>query len=212
MQPREATIEAMQEVSGPVIATSLVLFAVFVPVAFMGGITGRLYQQFAITIAVSVAFSSVNALSLSPALASKLLKPKGESKSFLDPFYRWFNRVFEKATGIYVAIAAWVVRRWVLGLVSIAALMVGVVWLGGAIPAGFVPEEDQGYILINVQLPDAASLQRADEVCGAGGKDSGGYHGDRKLYDGRRVRPALQFGYDQQRGFLHHARPVGGSA
>jgi HAE1 family hydrophobic/amphiphilic exporter-1 len=165
MKPREATIEAMQEVSGPVIATSLVLFAVFVPVAFMGGITGRLYQQFAITIAVSVAFSSVNALTLSPALASKLLKPKGESKSILDPFYRWFNRVFDKATTIYIAIAAHVMRRWVVGLLLIAVLMVGIVWLGGAIPGGFVPEEDQGYIIINVQLPDASSLQRSDVVC-----------------------------------------------
>jgi len=165
MTPREATIRAMEEVSGPIVATSLVLFAVFVPVAFMGGITGRLYQQFAITIAVSVAFSSINALTLSPALASKLLKPKGEKKSLLDPFYRWFNRVFEKSTEIYVKIAGLVVRRWLLGLGLIAALMAGIVWLGGAIPGGFVPEEDQGYILINVQLPDAASLQRSDAVC-----------------------------------------------
>ena len=114
MAPREATIEAMQEVSGPIVATSLVLFAVFVPVAFMGGITGRLYQQFAITIAVSVAFSTVCALTLSPALAAKLLKPKGDSRSFLDPFYRWFNRVFDRATGIYVAIAGVMVKRWAI--------------------------------------------------------------------------------------------------
>jgi len=165
MSPREATIEAMHEVSGPIVATSLVLFAVFVPVAFMGGITGRLYQQFAITIAVSVAFSSINALTLSPALASKLLKPKGDKKSLLDPFYRWFNRVFDKATNTYVAIANLVVRRWVVGLLLIAALMAGIVWLAGAIPGGFVPEEDQGYIMANVQLPDAASLQRSDAVC-----------------------------------------------
>ena len=164
MAPREATIEAMQEVSGPVVATSLVLFAVFVPVAFMGGITGRLYQQFAITIAVSVAFSSVCALTLSPALASMLLKPKGDSRSFLDPFYRWFNRVFDRATGIYVAIARVMVKRWAIGLLCIAVLVAGVVWLGGAIPGGFVPEEDQGYILVAMQLPDAASLQRSDEV------------------------------------------------
>jgi HAE1 family hydrophobic/amphiphilic exporter-1 len=163
--PREATIEAMQEVTGPVIATSLVLMAVFVPVAFMGGITGRLYQQFAITIAVSVAFSSINALTLSPALASMLLKPKGDKKSLLDPFYRWFNRVFEWATGVYLAIARFVVQRWAVGLLIIAALVAGVVWLGGQIPSGFVPEEDQGYILVNVQLPDASSLQRSDQVC-----------------------------------------------
>ncbi len=164
MPPREATVKAMQEVSGPVIATSLVLFAVFIPVAFMGGITGRLYQQFAITIAVSVAVSSVCALTLSPALASMLLKPKGDSRSLLDPFYRWFNRVFERATDIYVAIAGVVIKRSAIGLLCIAALVVGIVWLGAAIPAGFVPEEDQGYILVNVQLPDAASLQRSDAV------------------------------------------------
>ncbi|MHC4452840.1 MAG: efflux RND transporter permease subunit, partial [Planctomycetota bacterium] len=164
MPAREATIEAMNEVSGPVVATSLVLFAVFVPVAFMGGITGSLYQQFAITIAVSVLFSTVNALSLSPALASMLLKPKGESKSFLDPFYNWFNRLFEKATAVYLSIAGVVVKRPVVGLLCIAALVAGIVWLGGAIPGGFVPEEDQGYIMANVQLPDAASLQRTDEV------------------------------------------------
>jgi HAE1 family hydrophobic/amphiphilic exporter-1 len=165
MSPREATIEAMQEVTGPVIATSLVLMAVFVPVAFMGGITGSLYQQFAITIAVSVAFSSVNALTLSPALASKLLRPKGDKKSLLDPFYRGFNRMFEWATGIYLGIARFVVSRWVVGIVLIGVLVAGVVWLGGQIPGGFVPEEDQGYILANVQLPDASSLQRSDEVC-----------------------------------------------
>jgi HAE1 family hydrophobic/amphiphilic exporter-1 len=166
LAPKEATIQAMEEVSGPVVATSLVLFAVFVPVAFMGGITGRLYQQFAITIAVSVAFSTLNALTLSPALAAKLLKPKGESKSLLDPFYRWFNRLFEKATNVYIAIATLFVKRWVVGLLLIAGLMVGIVWLGAAIPGGFVPEEDQGYILVNVQLPDSASLQRSDAVCG----------------------------------------------
>ena len=165
MKPKEATIAAMKEVSGPVVATSLVLFAVFVPVAFMGGITGRLYQQFAITIAVSVLFSTINALTLSPALASRLLKPRGESKSLLDPFYRWFNRVFDRATEIYIGIARFIIRRWVLGMLLIVAVMAGVVWLGGAIPAGFVPEEDQGYILVNVQLPDAASLQRSDATC-----------------------------------------------
>lgn len=164
MPAREATVEAMNEVSGPVVATSLVLFAVFVPVAFMGGITGSLYQQFAITIAVSVAFSTVNALTLSPALASMLLKPKGESRSPLDPFYRWFNRVFERATAFYLAVAGVVVKRPAVGLLCIAALVAGIVWLGGAIPGGFVPEEDQGYIMANVQLPDAASLQRTDAV------------------------------------------------
>ncbi len=103
MSPKEATAQAMKEVSGPVIAIALVLTAVFVPVAFISGITGRLYQQFAITIAVSVMFSAVNALTLSPALASLLLKPKGGKRSFLQPFYDGFNKVFDRFTGGYMS-------------------------------------------------------------------------------------------------------------
>ncbi|MGD8375859.1 MAG: multidrug efflux RND transporter permease subunit [Acidobacteriota bacterium] len=165
MSPKEATIKAMQEVSGPVVATTLVLFAVFVPVAFMAGITGRLYQQFAITIAVSVGFSSINALSLSPALSSRLLRPKGEKGSFLDPFYRAFNRAFDWATRIYTGIAAWFVHRPWTSVGLIALLAGGIVLLGKVVPAGFVPEEDEGWFLVNVQLPDAASLQRSDAIC-----------------------------------------------
>jgi len=165
MKPREATVAAMKEVSGPIIATSLSLIAVFVPVAFMGGITGRLYQQFAITIAISVAISSLNALTLSPALSAMLLKPKSEQKeSVLQPFYNWFNRVFKSATGGYMGLANLFTRKLVLsigGLIGITVMMSG---LFGALPTGFVPEEDQGYFLVNVQLPDAASLERTDNV------------------------------------------------
>jgi len=165
MKPRAATIAAMKEVSGPIVATSLSLIAVFVPVAFMGGITGRLYQQFAITIAISVAISSINALTLSPALSAMLLRPPGEQKkSFLQPFYDKFNAFFAKATDGYMGIANLFTRKLALsmgGLIGIIILMSG---LFGAVPTGFVPEEDQGYFLVNVQLPDAASLQRTDDV------------------------------------------------
>jgi hydrophobe/amphiphile efflux-1 (HAE1) family protein len=164
MQPKEATIAAMKEVSAPIVATSLSLIAVFVPVAAMGGITGRLYQQFAITIAISVAISSINALTLSPALCAMLLRPPGEKKSLLQPFYDRFNRVFDRVTGSYMGIANYFSRRVAMGgaiLILIAVLMSG---LFGAVPAGFVPEEDQGYLLINVQLPDAASLERTTAV------------------------------------------------
>ncbi len=165
LNPRDATVAAMKEVSGPIIATSLSLIAVFVPVAAMAGITGRLYQQFAITIAISVAISSLNALTLSPALAAMLLKPPGErKKSFLDPFYRRFNDVFAVATEKYMGITGFFTRRLavsVAGLVGVVLLMSG---LFGMVPGGFVPEEDQGYFLINVQLPDAASLERTDRV------------------------------------------------
>jgi HAE1 family hydrophobic/amphiphilic exporter-1 len=165
LRPKEATIAAMREVSGPIVATSLSLIAVFVPVAAMGGITGRLYQQFAITIAVSVAISSVNALTLSPALSALLLRPPQERKAGpLSPFYRWFNNSFDSATGSYMRVATLFTRKLVIsvGTLGLVALLMG--GLFQAVPGGFVPEEDQGYFLVNIQLPDAASLERTDKV------------------------------------------------
>ncbi len=164
MSPKEATIAAMKEVSGPIVATSLSLIAVFVPVAAMGGITGRLYQQFAITIAISVAISSINALTLSPALSAMLLRPPGESKSRLQPFYDRFNDWFAKATQEYMKLTNIFTRRLMLSVGVLGALVVGMSGLFALVPSGFVPEEDQGYFLINVQLPDAASLERTDVV------------------------------------------------
>ncbi|MGD8789183.1 MAG: multidrug efflux RND transporter permease subunit [Burkholderiales bacterium] len=166
MSPREATIAAMKEVSGPIVATSLSLIAVFVPVAAMGGITGRLYQQFAITIAISVSISSINALTLSPALSAMLLRPPGGRKSWLQPFYDRFNRVFDFASHHYVGMADIVTRRLWLALGSLVLVTVLVTGLFGLVPGGFVPEEDQGYFLVNVQLPDAASLERTDREIG----------------------------------------------
>jgi HAE1 family hydrophobic/amphiphilic exporter-1 len=165
MGQREATIAAMKEVSGPIVATSLSLIAVFVPVAAMGGITGRLYQQFAITIAISVAISSINALTLSPALSAKLLRPPQErSDSFLTPFYNWFNGRFKVATGNYMGIAGLFTRKLVIAAGTLAVVTFLMGGLFSAVPGGFVPEEDQGYFLVNVQLPDAASLERTDAV------------------------------------------------
>ncbi|MFC1695372.1 efflux RND transporter permease subunit [Pseudomonadota bacterium] len=165
LKPKPATIAAMKEVSGPIVATSLSLIAVFVPVAAMGGITGRLYQQFAITIAISVAISSINALTLSPALSAMLLRPKSEQKAnFLTPFYNGFNSTFQRATGGYMRIATLFTRKLLL---SIGTLLIMIVLMGGlfgVVPGGFVPEEDQGYFLVNIQLPDAASLERTDAV------------------------------------------------
>jgi HAE1 family hydrophobic/amphiphilic exporter-1 len=165
MNPRQATVAAMKEVSGPIVATSLSLIAVFVPVAAMAGITGRLYQQFAITIAISVAISSLNALTLSPALAAMLLRPPAEQKkSFLQPFYDRFNAVFAVATEKYMGITGFFTRRLAITVAGLVGLTVVMSGLFGAVPGGFVPEEDQGYFLINVQLPDAASLERTDQV------------------------------------------------
>jgi HAE1 family hydrophobic/amphiphilic exporter-1 len=164
LKPKEATLAAMKEVSGPIVATSLSLIAVFVPVAAMGGITGRLYQQFAITIAISVAISSINALTLSPALSAMLLRPPGGKASPLQPFYDRFNRVFERTTKGYMGVAGFFMRRIGVSLALLAGLTILLSGLFGIVPNGFVPEEDQGYFLVNVQLPDAASLERTDKV------------------------------------------------
>jgi hydrophobe/amphiphile efflux-1 (HAE1) family protein len=164
MQPKEATIKAMEEVSGPVVAIGLILSAVFVPVGFMGGITGRLYQQFAITIALSVLLSVINALTLSPALAGLLLKAPTGKKSLLSPFYNGFNKVFGVTTDAYVSFAGILARKMFRSLAFIGVLIYVIVVLVRQIPGGFVPEEDQGYLMVNAQLPDAASLERTDAV------------------------------------------------
>ena len=165
--PREATIQAMKEVSGPVIAIALILCAVFIPVAMVPGITGRLYQQFAITIAVSVVFSAFSALSLSPALASILLKPSkpmSERKGLLNKFFNGFNRIFDNITGKYVGLAGFLSRKAMRVVIILVIVIASAGLLGKNLPGGFVPDEDQGYFLINVALPPASSLQRTDEV------------------------------------------------
>ena len=164
MTPKDATFKAMEEVSGPVVAIALILAAVFVPVGFMPGISGMLYQQFAITIALSVLLSAFNALTLSPALAALLLKPATGKKTLLTPFYRGFNKVFGAGTNAYVSLADFLVRKLVVSVVLIAGLVFLTIRLVDRIPGGFVPEEDQGYILVNAMLPDASSLQRTDAV------------------------------------------------
>ena len=143
----------------------------------MGGITGRLYQQFAITIALSVLLSAVNALTLSPALAAMLLKPPTGKKTLLTPFYNGFNKVFGVATNGYISFTTVLVRKFVIGLVLIGVLSYLTVGLVGRIPGGFVPEEDQGYILVNAQLPDSASLERTDAVMKKGEAIMAANHG-----------------------------------
>ena len=164
MDPKEATVHAMNEVSAPVIATTLVLVAVFIPVAAMGGITGSLYQQFAITVAVSVIFSSINALTLSPALCSLLLRKQKPYRGPLGIFFKIFNKVFDKSTDAYMGFTRIVARKITIGVVFIVVLSVAMGFLGKLVPGGFMPEEDMGYLLVNIQLPDAASLQRSDAV------------------------------------------------
>jgi HAE1 family hydrophobic/amphiphilic exporter-1 len=164
MTPRDATVKAMQEVSGPVIAIALVLSAVFIPVAFVPGITGRMYQQFALTIAISVVISAVNALTLSPALSALLLRP-GTTGGPLGRFFAAFNRGFERTTARYVDWTGYCVRKTVRTLLALLVLTAAAGWMGWRLPTGFVPDEDQGYLFVNVQLPDAASMERTDVVC-----------------------------------------------
>lgn len=165
LSPKEATFKAMQQVSGPVMAIALILVAVFVPTAFIPGITGRLYQQFAITIAVSVIISAFNALTLSPALSALLLRKKTERRGPLGWFFGWFNRVFGRATDWYVRVCGGLIRKAAFSMLFLVLVAVASGWFGSKLPSGFLPMEDQGYLFLNVQLPTAASLQRTDAVC-----------------------------------------------
>jgi HAE1 family hydrophobic/amphiphilic exporter-1 len=164
MAPKEAALKAMEEISGPVIGIALVLSAVFVPTAFIPGITGRLYQQFAVTIAISVILSAFNALSLSPALAALILKPKVESKGLLARFFAWFNRVFGHATERYVQVSGALIRKSVVAVIILIGCGVASYFISNKLPTSFVPDEDQGYFYLNIQLPNAASLQRTELV------------------------------------------------
>jgi HAE1 family hydrophobic/amphiphilic exporter-1 len=164
MSPRDATFKAMSEVQAPVIGIALILAAVFIPVAFMAGITGRLYQQFALTIAVSVLISAFNALTLSPALAALLLRPRQPPRGPLGRLGAAFNRGFERLTHGYVSLNARLVRKLAIPLVVLLGVTALSAGIGRKLPSGFLPDEDNGYALIGVQLPDAASLQRTRAV------------------------------------------------
>ena len=166
LSPVEATRKAMKEVAGPVVAIAVVLSAVFIPVALTAGITGRLYQQFAITIAVSVCLSAFNALTLSPALAALLLKPKkeGKKKNMLERFFASFNRGFDSFTNKYTRLAAFFTRKLFITLVILGVITLSAGSLLKNVPGGFVPEEDEGYFLMGTLLPDAASSERTDSV------------------------------------------------
>jgi HAE1 family hydrophobic/amphiphilic exporter-1 len=164
MDSKTATIQAMKMVTGPIMATTLVMIAVFVPVAAVAGITGRLYQQFAITIAVSVVFSALNSLTLSPALASLLLKHPKPYKGIVGKFFGGFNKYFDKANVKYASFSHVIARKASRGMIFILLLFVGAGFFGKILPGGFIPEEDMGYFFVNAQLPEASSLLRSDKV------------------------------------------------
>ncbi len=162
MDSKTAAKAAMKEVSGPIVATTIVLIAVFVPVAFMGGITGQLYKQFALTLAVSVAISSINALTFSPSMAALLLRPQTEARGPLGWFFGIFNKYFNKITAGYTFGVRLMIRKAFVAFSIFAIILGSAVFLFGTVPTGFVPDEDQGYFMINVQLPEGASLERSD--------------------------------------------------
>jgi HAE1 family hydrophobic/amphiphilic exporter-1 len=165
MAPKEATLKAMEEVAGPVAAIAIILSAVFLPTVFIPGITGRLYQQFAVTIAISVLISAFNALTLSPALAALLLRPKSKSRGPLGKFFDWFNRGYSRLTDGYIGVCGALIRKSARSLIFLAVVAVAAGFLGKTLPSGFLPEEDQGFLYINVQLPFASSLERTAAVC-----------------------------------------------
>ncbi len=162
--PVEATRLAMKEVSGPVVAIGLVLCAVFVPVAFMGGVTGQLYSQFALTIAVAVVFSVINALTLSPALCALLLKKPTPGKGPIAAFFKLFNRFFDWLSTNYGSIVGGLARKATRSMLLLVAVVIGIWLIGKVVPGGFIPDEDKGYLFVAVELPEGASLQRSDQV------------------------------------------------
>ena len=164
LTPKDAARKAMDELTGPVVGIALVLSAVFVPTVFIPGITGRLYQQFALTIAISVVISAFNALTLSPALGALMLRPKKEAHGPLARFFAWFNRVFASGTNIYLKMSGGLVRKGAVALVAVAGFGVAGMFFAKVLPSSFLPDEDQGFMYISMQLPEASSIQNTSEA------------------------------------------------
>ena len=167
MAPKDAARAAMDELTGPVVGIALVLSAVFVPTIFIPGITGRLYQQFALTIAVSVIVSAFNALTLSPALGGLLLRPKKETHGLLARFFAWFNRMFASGSNFYVRVSGGVIRKSAVAVVALAGFAIAAGFFAKVLPSSFLPDEDQGYMYIQMQLPEASSLQASSQAARA---------------------------------------------
>ncbi|MBW8015786.1 MAG: multidrug efflux RND transporter permease subunit [Planctomycetes bacterium] len=160
---KQATEKAMMQITGPVVATTMVLLAVFVPTGMIGGITGRLYRQFAITIATATVFSSVNALTLSPALCGMVLRPSKEKHGFL---FDWFNKSFDSSASKYMGVIKRIVRQSSMTLILFGVMLGLTLYIFGSVPGGFIPDEDQGYFFVQCELPDGATLERSDEITG----------------------------------------------
>ena len=167
LAPKDAARKAMEELTGPVIGIALVLAAVFVPTVFIPGITGKLYQQFAITIAISVIVSAFNALTLSPALGGLLLRPHRKIRGPVGRFFEWFNRAFERSTKAYLGVSGVLIRKSVIAVVVLVAFAAGSMFFGDRLPTSFLPDEDQGYLYIQMQLPEASSIQATADAARA---------------------------------------------
>jgi HAE1 family hydrophobic/amphiphilic exporter-1 len=167
LSAKDAARKAMDELTGPVVGIALVLSAVFVPTVFIPGITGRLYQQFALTIAISVIVSAFNALTLSPALGALLLRPHKKTHGPLARFFDWFNRKFASGTNFYLRMSSVIVRKGALAVVALLGFAVAGVFFAKTLPTSFLPDEDQGYMYINMQLPEASSIQATGEAARA---------------------------------------------
>lgn len=172
LQPRDAAIKAMSEVTSPIIATTLVLLAVFIPIAFISGLTGQFYQQFALTIAISTVISSFNSLTLSPAMSHLLLKPEGQGRDWLTRvmdklfgrFFSWFNRFFKRRSDNYASGVTGMIKRRSFGMGVYVVLLIATYGMFQAVPAGFVPVQDKQYLVSFAQLPDGSTLDRTEEV------------------------------------------------
>ena len=164
LSPKEAAVKAMEQVTGPLVATALILSAVFIPTVFLPGITGGLYKQFALTISISVIISTFNALSLSPALSALLLRPRTEVKGPLGAFYRAFNTVFDAGRNKYLGACRFLMRKTIIAALILLGMLALSGFFGSKLPGSFVPEEDNGYLYAFSQLPNASSQQRTDAL------------------------------------------------
>ena len=201
----------MKEVSAPVIGIALILSAVFIPVAFIPGLTGRMYQQFALTIAISVLLSAFSALSLSPALAAMLLKKPKPARGPLGVFFRGFNKVFDASTNAYLKGAGMLVRKSFITIILVGVVCVGAGFFGSKLAAGFIPEEDQGILGVNVTLPAGASLERTSAVLAQAEADPREDRGRRVVPDGRRLRGRDGDVPAELRHDLHAPEALGGA-
>ena len=212
MTPHDAALKAMEEVSTPVIAIALILASVFIPTAFIPGISGRLFQQFALTIALSVVLSAFNALTLSPALAAKLLRPREKGRGLIGRLFGGFNRVFTAATDGYIRISGLLIRRSALVLLLLALVSVSAFLVARRVPSTFLPQEDQGYAFVAMQLPNAASLAALRRRGAQDRRDHEAHARRAGVHERGRIQLVQPGAGNLQQLLLRHAQALGKAA